>query len=1106
MAIAVSGCLFGNSPEKLYQRIESGDAAKALTTIEKKLTSNATDPALNLLAIKARLALCHQRNCTTDTNPALLEGLTRLATHVPEPVVLGKKIPPVALQTVFTQAMQQFQSLQPQPAAVLALYNATPASYQPALASGLFQPALTHARGGETVTAAATLTQLGKAEGLPPTYTYTANALAAVFTGQKEQRETNLIALRSADQPLPATAAALLPWAMLHQQTAQGSMPSDVLAALPRHIEALKAPNLFTSATTAAMADELITTAATPAARRQWEKGWTDTPESLQLTLQRAALSLDPNRPDVWSTYLPALVSATLLQPSGTVQPTASNLELPAGRITSDSAPAIAAQVIAAATRLEHYPAVATPLAMFASQIPLAKQQQIDLEKLSQSLLIKAAERGDVTSTLILARTLPGVAQNNRQSVVPLLVGFIRKNLREGNFEAAANTANLLTQTLQMDVEFEPLIIEEFEDDLKRRKIPDSLKADTPDTLLLSPVDATLDLGPLFSFMQTHFATQPKVISAQLTTLIAESTGTYGQPTAMYRLGAYFPADILPPEKQQEWLAASLEQALLADPSLTGPKLAALAAKLAPAHPDLNLVPLLEAAVKRTPTLEEQRILWQESSPRVREVLRAIRPEFTLLMQGIDAMAASQLNSAAQSFAGLTDPTWRSEASPFIEQFNERLLTLSGIYVPVSGAPSLKTAAIVLQPHGLTGGKLTGVSVTFISRAGTATESETTTLRTNAMSTKRFTLPVTYNFDTRALPVTPQAVAQAPQGGTFGATYGAIRNIAVQAGDTDTTLLNVTLSDGSKIPFVRTLLDPTQPLRPDGIYLMQARIGTPPSATSTILPPGSVLTLATEASVQLKPADSDATSAYVVPLSGSLRHPASPQPITFNGYYEPDYLTATFTLNYPLPKSAQPARAAIRCQALAGPVTCGAHNTNAARQAYAALTTGLQTRESLATSAAIRNTLNGTSGNRLLINAVPQIPVAASPTPVTSNTIVSGSLPLPLVSGTAVVTPSAATSPSAPVAPAATPASPLAPALLPAPQLEEADEEDEAVPEASPAPISPTAPAPAAFINNSGSKNTSTTLVRPEDEAPPGTFINRSGGKPAAETSPTTPN
>ncbi|RYG59819.1 MAG: hypothetical protein EON60_09250, partial [Alphaproteobacteria bacterium] len=250
LAFALSGCLFGNSPDKLNKRIESGEAAKALTVIEEKLTSEPSDPALNLLAIKARLALCHLRTCTSEAPgsiPPILANLGRLAAYVQGPVQLTEEAPPITLQGVFVQAMQNYQSLQPQPAAVVALYRATPVQFQPAVASGLFQPALTLARTGDTTSAAAVLTQLGSTENLPPSYGYAAGAMAATFTGQTQQRETNLIALRSAADPIPPAAAALTPWVILHRLSVSGTLPADALGMLPTELDTVKLTAVFTS-------------------------------------------------------------------------------------------------------------------------------------------------------------------------------------------------------------------------------------------------------------------------------------------------------------------------------------------------------------------------------------------------------------------------------------------------------------------------------------------------------------------------------------------------------------------------------------------------------------------------------------------------------------------------------------------------------------------------------------------------------------------------------------------------------------------------------------------------------------------------------------------
>ena len=1070
----LSACMFGNSPAKLNQQINDGKPAKALTTIEDKLTSNPDDPALNLLAVKARLALCLQRNCVNETPgmaPALLAGLPKLTAHINGPVELAQDVSPLTVQEVFQQAMDQYQNASAQPAAVLAIYASAPANVKPVIADGLFKPALTLARRSDFTNTARNLTVISKSENLPTTYIYAAAMLAGQFGNLPELHEANFIALRSAENPpLPASAAALLPWALLAEaKSTSNTEPSTVLATLPKRLSDLKIPNLLNSKGMGNIARELVATSTNSNAASQWHAN--------ALTLQRMALTLDPNQPDLWTTYLPALVASVTKDPSSTKTNSDVPTPLPTVTLSSATAPRIATEVLKAAGQLINYPATATPLVMFASKIPLTKQQQIDLEKLSQSMLIKAAEQGDVTSTVVLATTLPGVAQNNRQSVVPMLVKYIRGNLREGNFEAATNTAELLTKTLQMDIEFAPIVLEEFTDDLKRRKIAESLNADTPD-ILLKPADSiVVDLGPIFTFMQSYFEDQPKVITAQLTTLVAQATGAYGQPTAMYRLGSYFPAETMSPEKQQEWLAASIEQSLLADTKLNAQQLADTAARMAIVHPTLNLAPVLEAAIKRAGSLEDQRSLWQNATPQVREVLRAIRPEFVLLMQGIDAMAENRLNTAAQSFASITEGEWRTAAKPFIEQFNEKLVTLSGVYVPVSAAPALKTAAILVAPSGLSGGKLNMVSLTFISRVGTMAENEPAAMRTNSAATHRFSLPVTYNFDNRSLAVTPQAVAQAPQGGIFGATYGNIRNLKLQGEDsTEAPLLNVTLADGSVTPFIRTLTDPAEPLRPDGTYTLQSRLGKTVSTTQNILPPGSLITFNTDNTVQPLPADTDIkTDSYVYPLTGTIRHPASAQPITFTGFFEPDTLTTTFTFSYPLPQSAQPARAAMRCQALAGPITCGTHNLNSARQAYAALITGLQTRESLTTSAAARNALNSLATSRLLLNATtPTTPVVSATTstttaPATINeTLAAATL---TTSSTSVSVTVASPSPTS-----------LVSNLLPAPKLDDSETE---APAPAAAKTTPGTPEPGAFINHSGSNGTPSSTTPPAAPSKP---------------------
>ncbi len=1072
MALAVglllSGCWFDTQTTRLNKHIDRGEAAQALTELETEITTAPTDSAFNLLAIKARLALCLQRECYKEgPTPQLLRPIEAHARHVTQPLLLGKKEPPLTLASVYQHATGGFTAAAQQPAAVVALYSTAPASLQPPMQATLFQPALAGLRSGAAKPAAAMLAALGQPKDppLPAALSYTAHLLAAITRGESLATNPALIALRSVTAPpLPATAAASFPWAM-----AQTVTPSHVLATLPAQLESLQFGAYLTPAALSAMAEELVTASRQPAALAQWQQHSTLSASQVSLLLQRSALSLDPNQPQLWATYLPTLVSATLLTSPSATAGTEDNLQFTASRITSSSAPLLVGHILPAVRQLQNYPSVAAPLLTFAGQLELSRPQQLEYEKISQDLLLKAAAQGDVSTTLLLAQNLPAVVQNNRHSVIPLLVKYIRDNLRAGQFEAATNTANLLTQTLQMDIEFNALILEEFNDALKRQNVTEALKAPTADVLLLPEDEAMLDLGPLFTFMQQHFATQPKVISAQLTTLIATAPGTYGQPASMYRLGGYFPSSTLSLEQQEKWLGAALEEALIVDTALSPPQLAANAAALAQLHPGLNLAPVLEVALKRATTPEGRQQIWHNATPQVKEVLRAIRPEFVRLMQGIDALAAERLNTAAQAFTELTEPLWLTEAHPYLSQFHQRLIGLSGVYIPLSGAASFPTAAIVLAPQGLGGGKLNQVSATFLSRGGLHTVQETSLMRTNNMAVYRFALPLPYDFDSQALPLNPDTIARLPQGGNFEANFGALRSLTLQ--QADPPLLNVTAADGTTTLFMQALVNPAEALRPDGTYLMQAWLGGKPTTTAAILPPGSMLTLQTRSGLQPPTPGADTSSTLVYPVTGWVRHPGNGREIELTGFFEPETLLTTFTFNYPLPSSGQPAKAVVRCQTLAGPITCGMHNANSTRQAYGAHITGMQTQESLASAALLRQKANAAARSSLLpkAQAVPE----------------QQQEPLP-------ATPSATISSTTPEA---------TPAISPT-QPTEATPPEDTVPTTSPT-ISED-PAPGAFINNSGTRFTTPTEVSyTESEAPPGMFIDLTGRNTSA--SPTTP-
>jgi hypothetical protein len=677
-AVVLGGCWFGTSTSSLNRDIDNGKAAKVLSTVEEKLVAAPADPALNLLAVKARLALCAERNCiaahsTSATLPPLLQPLVRLLANVTGPVPLDKKEAPLTAGAVFQGAIGAYAALPGQPAAVLALYNAAPAALQPGVAQALFLPALNLARQGDTRQAARVLAGVAAEGSLPPTYTNFAQVMAGMFTNMPQAAAPYVIALRSAAAApaLPPAAAGLVPWAVLAQTAATaapGTPPAlAALSSLPEVIRQWQWLNLMGPATMADIGAELVTTSTSPAALAQWQKGWGSSTD-LPLSLTQMSLSLNPNQPQVWASYLPRLVSASLVSGTGArVAPMA----LPVATLTSETGASLGTQLLDAATRLAAQPVTAVPLVTLAGQLPLSRPQRIALEKLVQDLLGKVSAAEDVTSTLLLAQSQPSVALNNRQAVVPLLVKDIRANLREGNFEAATAKADILTNTLKLDVELGPIVLQEFADELKRRKVADELVARGPEKLLQPQADVEMDLGPLFGFMQDYFEKEPDIITLQLTTLIAQAQGAYGQATAMYRLGHLFPPAAMSDDKQQAWLGANLTEALIADKTLSGPALATLADRLTQLHPGLSLPALADEALKRATTLEDQRTLWGGATPQVRAVLKTIRPEFSALMRGVDALEAKHYNTAVAEFAALAGSPWQAQAAPYLQQFRQ---------------------------------------------------------------------------------------------------------------------------------------------------------------------------------------------------------------------------------------------------------------------------------------------------------------------------------------------------------------------------------------------------------------------------------------------------
>ena len=919
--LLLAACWWQPSPEKLYQTITQGQPEAALESIQSQLQNTTNPPqittTLNALAALAHVTLCAQNTC----NPKALS--THLATLSPQTSMsLNPNISPTTASLMLQPAFNQITS----PTAILALMPNLPNGFTQLAEAALFHPALTQARSQKFAASGQALTQLATTTNLPTTTQYSAQLFAGIFTNQPTLTQAHIISLRSVNGQVPAAATALLPWAML----ATTSSTNAALQGLIPTTQSWKIPKALPATSMYGAADELLRLSQNPTLRAPLQNRWQGPSSTLVLTLQRLSLNLNPNQPELWESYLTNLTQK--LTASTTTSSTLEQIslaEISPTLLTSATQTALGTQLLVAAQRLENQPTAAAPLVTLAASLPLSNPQKIEVDKLTQSLLLKAAENSDVTTTLILAGFKPDVALSNRQTIVPLLVGSIRQNLHAQRFTEAVNTFEFLQNTLKMDVEMAPIILQEFTDEAKATKLQESLTATTPELLLQPANDVAQELTPLFTFMQDYFADQPNIITAQLNPLIAGAAGTYGPATAMYRLGNLFPDATMPATKRQQWLHQAIINAVLEDESLTPAALATLATQLAAVHEGLNVSPLLEAALKRTNATEETREIWQNATPATRQLLAAMRPQFSSLMQAIDALQANQPNQAAQFLHQITDSSWQAQAEPYLQTFYTTLQNIAGLYVPASPTPASNIAAIILTPQAMASSTspLNAVNAQLTNRMGTLTTTSPETLTQTPSTVENITLPLSFNFTTRTLTPTPEGPTTSLTTITLG-----------------TNLLQLT-EGPLTTPFTRLLTKPTDILRPDGTYLIQAPLNTPLPGTQTILPIGSILTLQTTTSP-------DANGTYA--LTGTLMHPASSNGITLEGSYTPTTFTSQFTFTYPLPSSGQPVKATTRCQTLGGPIICGSHHLHSPRQQFATLVSGMQTRESLALTAQSR--------------------------------------------------------------------------------------------------------------------------------------------------------
>lgn len=977
-ALALASC-GDNTPDTINSQIEGGDATGALNALAPLLEQSPADPTLNLLALKATLAQCIELRCPTD-KPDMLASITKYMGASTQPVKINDTTT-LDAATVLAAAADGFAALPNQPVTILTMLPVVPEASRTPYINALFNRTVAEIRENRTAPALETLRQMANADkqiGL-------ANAawsglMHSLLGNQRNRAESYLISLRANQKghTLPPAALALVPHALFASLTAEKRPNATELftQTLTPLVQGWELPTLVDDAALGHMGSEInrmrTNTAFLTRALKYWPGGegaavvttlsgttvLASPGAELQFELARLSLGLNPDQPDLWAEFLP--LAKPFIQKGGDLSALASALQ--GRKLPTDVQDAYLSILFQLIDSLSKKGLPFLPVLEQTGSIAMDKAAATKLEKLVQTGLEKAIAAGSITDIIGFATFKPEIARNNRQALVPLVVEAVREALRKNDFDTATDLANFLQKTMVVDFNMDALILQEFDNFVQQSKLADNLSADTAEWLLQPQAAATIDIGPLFTFMQEYFAAKPEIINSQLRTLVGLARGQYGVPTAVYRLFPLFDDKQFPPDQREQYLVASLQTALMDDEKLSGPQLADLAGRLHRLHPKLVLPPVVENALDRCTSLEDSRKLWETAPADLRKALEAVRPQYTSLMQGIDAFNHGHRTRAAEQFAKLTGPVYIAQAESYLAQLITQLADITGIYAPadtVKGASKPATLLVVVNVPSLGAGSsaempINQVELTLVNQLGSSVINNPEDLTSSHATISRFTVPAEFDFDSGKVELTDETKAAVKGGSGFDGVFGPLTQLTFSKAASQTTLALVAENDiGSKVtlPFQRLYRNPQTYTRPDGRYSITSAFAGPANAAGTILPVGSIIEITAENAF-----GSDMPTS--LPISGKLWHPASSSPLKFTGTYTPATAVSQFTFAYPLPGSGSLVKAQTRCQTVPGTILCGSHFLHSARQQYSQLVEGKQTRESLAERDNFRNILN----------------------------------------------------------------------------------------------------------------------------------------------------
>lgn len=561
-------------------------------------------------------------------------------------------------------------------------------------------------------------------------------------------------------------------------------------------------------------------------------------------------------------------------------------------------------------------------------------------------MLDAALEAKDTDEMVRIASFDVDVAKESRQKIVNSLILAMKELWDADNYQPILDYTNFLVKTMGIEFNLDGLLLQNLETYLQEENFAEKLTTNTPEFLLEAQKDVALDLGPKMNFLTDYFKTNPAVMDTQLKKLILKAEGTYGRPVAFYRLQHYINASIFPKEEQETYFLNVLQTSLLDDASLSGPGFADLGYQLSITHPQLSLEFIVSEALKRTKTLEDSRHIWRISNADMRDVLKAVNPQFTALMVSIDAFEKADYLKALTTFSTLEDANLLAIATDYINFYRDLMADIQGTYITEQMDDNMKAIIVNIAPQiskpreaqdPLSESYLAGLNITVINGVGTLHETSTKTLTEDYGAIYRASIKAVLNPNTQGITLQEENRADSTFNHSFEKTFGRFSSLSFP--DTGEMRLKVEPQEEA-YRFRRIDPNPYQPLFVFGRYGTTRQISAADPATDHILPPGSILEIETDVKSPLQPMRNGKKLPIIFPVFGTLQHPASDEDIKLGGFYNLSKHTLNLSYKYPYGQNQAPLEARLRCQILESYLRCAGHNKHWERKRYSHIVVG----------------------------------------------------------------------------------------------------------------------------------------------------------------------